>query len=105
MLLTTIGKKLRRNTSSNLGVKPKPNQMMKSGAIAILGTIWRNTIKGRSWRSNEARVGDQQRERDADRDREQIARTISEVVTQAPSSTRGQRLDRSTMILEGGGSR
>ena len=46
MLLTTIGKKLRRNTSRSLGRKPKPNQMMKSGAIAILGTICRNTING-----------------------------------------------------------
>ena len=45
MLLTTIGKKLRRKTS-RASRKPKPNQMMNSGAIAILGTICGNTISG-----------------------------------------------------------
>jgi hypothetical protein len=29
-----------------LGVKPNPNQMMKSGAMAIFGTICRKTIAG-----------------------------------------------------------
>jgi hypothetical protein len=43
---TTMGKNESRNTSSTFGVKPKPNQMMKSGATAILGTICRNTITG-----------------------------------------------------------
>ncbi len=46
MLDTTIGKNDSRNTSSSFGVKPKPNQMMNSGAIAIFGTICRNTITG-----------------------------------------------------------
>ena len=43
---TTIGKKQSRKTMSSLGAKPKPSQMMKSGAIAILGTIWRKTTTG-----------------------------------------------------------
>ena len=43
---TTIGKNDSRNTSSSFGVKPKPNQMMNSGAIAIFGMICRNTITG-----------------------------------------------------------
>ena len=46
MLATTIGKNESRNTISSLGVKPKPNQMMNSGAIAIFGMICRNTTTG-----------------------------------------------------------
>ena len=46
MLATTIGKNESRKTSSSLGVKPNPNQMMKSGAMAIFGTICRKTIAG-----------------------------------------------------------
>ena len=46
MLATTIGKKDNRNTTSSLGVKPNPNQMMNSGATAILGTICKNTMTG-----------------------------------------------------------
>ena len=42
----TIGKNDSRNTSSSFGVKPKPNQMMNSGATAIFGTICRNTTTG-----------------------------------------------------------
>ena len=46
MLDTRIGKNESRNTISNLGVYPKPNQMMNNGAMAILGTICRNTTTG-----------------------------------------------------------
>ncbi len=46
MLATTIGKKQSRNTTRSFGVKPKPNQMMNSGATAIFGMICRNTITG-----------------------------------------------------------
>ena len=46
MLATTIGKNDSRNTSSSFGVKPKPNQMTNSGAIAIFGISWENTMIG-----------------------------------------------------------
>jgi hypothetical protein len=46
MLATTIGKNESRNTIRSLGVKPKPNQMMNSGAIAIFGMICRKTTTG-----------------------------------------------------------
>ncbi len=46
ILDTTMGKKESRNTSSSFGVSPKPNQMMKRGAIAIFGMICRKTIAG-----------------------------------------------------------
>ena len=35
-----------RGSISTLGVRPKPNQMMNSGAIAIFGMICRNTTTG-----------------------------------------------------------
>lgn len=44
--LTTTGKNDNRKTSSTFGVSPKPNQMMNSGAMAILGMIWKNTSNG-----------------------------------------------------------
>ena len=46
MLETMTGKNDSRNTTSSLGVNPKPNQMMNSGATAIFGMIWRKTITG-----------------------------------------------------------
>ena len=46
MAATTTGKNDSRNTSRTFGVRPKPNQMMNSGATAIFGTICRNTSSG-----------------------------------------------------------
>ena len=43
---TTTGKKDSRKTSSTFGIRPKPNQMMNSGATAIFGTIWKKTSSG-----------------------------------------------------------
>ena len=43
---TTTGKNDSRKTSSTFGNSPKPNQMMKSGATAIFGTIWKKISSG-----------------------------------------------------------
>ena len=45
---TTTGKNDSRNTSSTFGNRPKPNQMIKSGATAIFGTIWKKISSGYS---------------------------------------------------------
>ena len=46
MLATRVGKKHSRKVSSTLGNRPKPNQTTNSGATAIFGTSWKNTISG-----------------------------------------------------------
>jgi len=46
MLLTTTGKNDSRNTSSTFGIRPKPNQMMNKGAMAIFGMIVKVTMAG-----------------------------------------------------------
>ena len=43
---TTTGKNPSRNAEITFGKMPKPNQTTKSGAIAILGTLWENTSNG-----------------------------------------------------------
>ena len=42
----TIGKNEIRNATRIFGVAPTPNQTRNSGAIATLGTIWKNSIVG-----------------------------------------------------------
>ena len=73
MLDTTIGKNDSRNTSSSFGVKPKPNQMMNSGAIAIFGNDLQEHDHRIDGVLHEARIRDRERERNADDDREQVA--------------------------------
>ncbi len=46
MLATSVGKKQSMKVSSTFGNGPNPNQTTNSGATAILGISWKNTING-----------------------------------------------------------
>ena len=49
---TAIGKKVTRAITTTLGSSPKPNQMISSGAIAMIGSVCEATSSGVSARRN-----------------------------------------------------
>ena len=45
-MLTSTGKNTMSATTTMRGVRPKPNQMMSSGASTTIGMVWLITTKG-----------------------------------------------------------